>query len=123
MVAGRRIEAVIRRDRALVLSVLVVITGLAWFYLFHLANGMNAPSSMPSTMTMTASWSVTESALMFVMWVVMMVGMMLPSAAPMVLLYGLVIRKQTGRGVVFAPTSVFVTGYLIAWTGRAVQRS
>ena len=114
MPAVSGLETVIRRDRAVILLALVVVTALAWLYLIHLANGMN---TMPSMVAMTPTWTVTESVLMFVMWAVMMTGMMLPSAAPMILLYGLVTRKQAGRGVFFAPIGVFATGYLVAWTG------
>ena len=108
------IETLICRDRAFILTVLAGITGLAWFYLLHLSR---VADSMPSIILIPAPWTMTDAALMFVMWAVMMLGMMLPSAAPMILLYGLVVRKQVGRGVVFAPVGVFAAGYLIAWTG------
>ena len=108
------LEALIRRDRALILVVLAGITALAWIYLLRLADGMDNMSSMVVT---TAPWTMTDAALKFVMWGVMMIGMMIPSAAPMILLYGLVVRKQSGRGFIFAPVGVFTTGYLIAWTG------
>lgn len=108
-------ETLIRRDRAIVASALVVITGVCWAYLIHLAAAMSG--SMPAMNAVMMGWSVTDAALMVVMWAVMMTGMMLPSAAPMILLYGLVIRKQAGRGIVFAPTGAFAGGYLVAWTG------
>jgi predicted metal-binding membrane protein len=111
------IATLIRRDRAFVVAALVMVTGLAWVYLLYLVDAMNA---MPSMAAMTPEWTPTDAVLMFVMWAVMMVGMMLPSAAPMILLYGLVIRKQAGRGVVFAPIGVFAAGYLIAWTGFSI---
>jgi predicted metal-binding membrane protein len=63
-----------------------------------------------------APWSAHDFWLMLIMWVVMMVGMMLPSAAPMILLYATVRRRQQRRGHVFAPTGVFAVGYLLAWT-------
>jgi len=42
---------------------------------------------------------------------------MLPSAAPMVLLFATVNRKSRQQGRPFTPTSFFATGYLIAWGG------
>jgi predicted metal-binding membrane protein len=45
-----------------------------------------------------------------------MVGMMLPSAAPMVLIYAQVARKAQRDGSVLPPAAVFVAGYVIAWT-------
>src|SRR4029078_4476794 len=48
--------------------------------------------------------------------VTMMAAMMLPSAAPMVLLFSRVSAERERRGQPFVPTWVFVTGYLTAWT-------
>ena len=102
-------ETVLGRDRAVTIASLVAVTALAWTYLVALAGDRGA---MPEV----APWSVLDAWLMFVMWAVMMVGMMLPSAAPMILLYAAVSRKQRGRGHVFAPTGTFAAGYLVAWT-------
>ncbi len=67
----------------------------------------------PGSMAGMASPSV---ALILAMWWVMMGAMMLPSAAPMVLLYGRVLR-QRGEGKAIGPTWVFLAGYLLAWLG------
>ena len=42
--------------------------------------------------------------------------MMLPSALPMVLLVGRVAQGRSRAGGPIAPTTVFVAGYLGAWT-------
>ena len=102
-------ENVLKRDQAVTIASLVAVTALAWAYLVALAGDIGA---MPEV----APWSAIDFWLMLVMWAVMMVGMMLPSAAPMILLYAAVSRKQRGRGHVFAPTGVFAAGYLVAWT-------
>jgi predicted metal-binding membrane protein len=60
-------------------------------------------------------WGMTEFGFMFAMWAVMMVGMMLPSAAPMVLIYARVARQAQARGKPFAATAWFAGGYLLAW--------
>src|SRR5919201_791688 len=50
------------------------------------------------------------------MWVTMMAAMMLPSVAPMVLLYAHVSRERHKQGrAPFIPTWVFLAGYLAAW--------
>jgi predicted metal-binding membrane protein len=50
-------------------------------------------------------------------WVTMMAAMMLPSAAPMVLLFARVSGERARRGQAdFVPTWIFVAGYLAAWT-------
>ncbi len=109
MTEGAALAGVLQRDRAVTIASLVAVTALAWAYLVALAGDMGA---MPEV----APWMALDAALMFVMWAVMMVGMMLPSAAPMILLYAAVSRKQRGRGRVFAPTGGFAAGYLVAWT-------
>ena len=55
---------------------------------------------------------------MVIMWWVMMIAMMLPSAAPMILLYARVVRhnrKLSGETGAIVPTAVFLLGYLLAW--------
>jgi predicted metal-binding membrane protein len=49
-------------------------------------------------------------------WVTMMAAMMLPSAAPMVLLFHRVSAERGRRGQGFVPTWIFVLGYLAVWT-------
>lgn len=49
-------------------------------------------------------------------WVTMMAAMMLPSAAPMVLLFSRISAERARRGQTFVPTWVFVAGYLAVWT-------
>jgi len=111
MNSATNLEAFLKRDRWFVLAGLTGVTALAWAYLVVMAADM-ATIAMPAV----APWSVLDFWLMFVMWAVMMVGMMLPSAAPMILLYAAVSRKQRGRGHALAPTGVFAAGYLVAWT-------
>jgi predicted metal-binding membrane protein len=53
-------------------------------------------------------------------WVTMMAAMMLPSVAPMVLLFARISRERRGQGRAFVPTWVFLAGYLGAWTAYGV---
>ena len=53
----------------------------------------------------------------FVMWFIMMVAMMLPSAAPMILIYGKLARGGREQGGVFASTTMFAGFYLAVWGG------
>ena len=102
-------ERVLRHDRAVVIGALTVVCSLAWLYVLMLAadmdmggmdmTGMRMAVTGLSMMMMPAHepWSGVEFALTFIMWVTMMVGMMLPSAAPMILLYARVGRTATMR--------------------------
>jgi predicted metal-binding membrane protein len=79
---------------------------------------MGGPSLEPMMESMAGvqPWTTTEFALRLAMWAVMMVAMMLPTAAPMTLLYAAVARKAAAQHAPLASTSVFVTGYLAMWT-------
>jgi predicted metal-binding membrane protein len=115
------IEAVLKRDRAVVIAALAALTLLAWAYLLWLARGMGVSGAtmadMPG-MTMAPSlrpWTAQDFAFTFAMWAVMMVGMMIPSAAPMVLLYARVVRQAAQQGRAFGSTSWFLGGYVLSW--------
>jgi predicted metal-binding membrane protein len=49
-------------------------------------------------------------------WVTMMAAMMLPSVAPMALLFARISGERRRQGRAFVPTWVFLAGYLAAWT-------
>ena len=114
------IEAIARRDRLVVLAGLVVAVGLAWLYLIDMAlhggGDMAGDGSMESGGAMTGmqAWSVTEGLLMFAMWAVMMVAMMVPSAAPMVLVFARMDRTR-GRGRPYGTSTLFALGYVLVW--------
>jgi predicted metal-binding membrane protein len=64
-----------------------------------------------------AAWTLGYAGIMFTMWWVMMVAMMLPSAAPILLLFARISRKEKAAGRPFIPTGIFAVGYLVAWGG------
>jgi predicted metal-binding membrane protein len=51
------------------------------------------------------------------MWWVMMVAMMLPSAAPTLLLFARVNRKDSAAVTPLIPVGLFAIGYMVAWGG------
>jgi predicted metal-binding membrane protein len=118
----RAVEHLLHHDRQVVVGGLVVVTTLAWVYLFYLASRMN-PEAMDAAsigagmaeMARLAPWTPTDALLMFLMWSIMMVGMMLPSATPMVLLYARVVRHNARQSDPLVPTGAFFTGYVIVW--------
>lgn len=63
------------------------------------------------------SWSWNEPLLLFTMWAVMMVAMMLPSAAPMILLFSRIGASRAARGSRYASVAFFAAGYLVVWCG------
>jgi predicted metal-binding membrane protein len=104
-----------RRQRRAIWAGLAGITLLAWLELGRMTWNMH--SAMQAGIACELHpWSAQDAALTFLMWAVMMVGMMVPSAAPMALLFASVARKAAAQGRAVAPTFVFVSGYVAAWT-------
>ena len=119
-------EAVLLRDRAIIIAALGVITVLTWADLIWLADDMSMggmdmtgfrmiPSGLSLMMPASEQWKPIEFAFVFAMWAVMMVGMMTPSVAPMILIYAGVGRQAAIDNKPFAATAWFVGGYLLAW--------
>lgn len=125
------IEAILRRDRWVVVAGLAAICGLSWWYILSGAGtGMSTtamttwdfppPVHMPALET---RWVASYWIIMLLMWWVMMVAMMIPSAAPMILLYARVHRntnKNKPQSSVIVPTGAFVSGYLVCWIGFSI---
>ncbi|HJR16038.1 MAG TPA: hypothetical protein VJ808_04225, partial [Gemmatimonadales bacterium] len=78
------LQAILRKDRLRVGAGLLALVGLAWVYIFHLADLMSNHSAM--AMPQARVWNAGETAGLIIMWTVMMIAMMLPSAAPVILL-------------------------------------
>lgn len=132
------LESLLLRDRFLVIAGLLVVVAAAWTWiLLGAGTGMNAPeglsdtagmpgmngmsamgsmAGMPSALAL-AVWTPSYAALILSMWWVMMIAMMLPSAAPMLLLFARLNRKERSGGRPYVPTAVFAGGYLSVWAG------
>src|SRR5215207_7932706 len=98
------------------LALLVLITAAAWAgVIVHAASMPMSGSAMNAETSAGMEPLVTPAGLVaFVAaWVVMMAAMMLPSAAPMILLYRSVARGRAARGNPLVPTWIFVLGYLV----------
>ncbi len=83
------------------------------------AVAMTQMAGMPDMdmMMERAVWTPAYAVLIFAMWWVMMVAMMLPSAAPMLLLFARANRAQKARDRPYVATGIFAAGYLAAWGG------
>jgi predicted metal-binding membrane protein len=122
------LEAVLRRDRVLVVAGLVAVIAMAWIWiLLGAGTGMSAMDmafgsgmSGMTGMMVPAAWTLGYAGLMFVMWWLMMAAMMLPSAAPILLLFARVNRNQKAGGRPFVPAGIFAAGYLVAWGGFSI---
>lgn len=127
--AASVLERVVRRDRAVVIVALATVVAASWGFtltgagMSMTAFEMTAMSSPVPTLDSLASagmmahqpWDSGYAGLMVLMWWVMMIAMMIPSAAPMILLFARVSRHSRDQAAPFVSTGVFVAGYLAVW--------
>ena len=97
------------------MAILLVALPIAcWAWIVVMARDMYGPMTGASRWMMTSSWDSTHLFLLWGMWAVMMTGMMLPSAAPMIAIYGAAVRRRLGPqagGLIYA----LAAGYLGVW--------
>ncbi len=110
------LESLLRRDRLWVAAGMAGLTGLGWTYLFYDASASHCARMAEMAMPHMQSWGVKEFSLMFAMWSIMMVAMMVPSAAPMILMFSTLNRKRRLEQRPYTATGLFVAGYLAIWT-------
>lgn len=113
------LEAALRRDRGVIVAGLLGLALLAWAYIVHLARVMG-PMDGSMLMPQVHAWAPDEVFWLFAMWAVMMTAMMIPSAAPVILLFSGIARRRRVQGEKTASPAVFVLGYLLAWTGYSL---
>ena len=128
------LERVLTRDRRLTAIALAALVALAWTYLLVLSRqmsdastagmasmpGMTGMQGMPGMSDGATAGSAESAALTVLMWWTMMIGMMVPSAAPMVLLFGNVQRRQLAAESPKLRVALFTGGYLAAWGAFSV---
>ena len=110
------LERAVIRDRWLVLSSLLLVAGACWAWIVPMARDMYGDMAGPSAWMMTSTWTPAHQTRLFAMWAAMIIGMMLPSAAPTLLVYGMVARRGDGGADAPLRVHIFAAGYLVAWT-------
>ena len=113
------LEVILRRDRVIVMVGIFGIAALAWAYTVYVAWAMeNTMTSIGKGVFMpqTSPWGAIEFVLMFVMWTMMMVAMMVPTAAPMILVFATISRRRQEQKRPFVPTGIFLAGYVVIWS-------
>ena len=130
--ASTSLEGLLRRDKLVTCAAILLLIILASSYtIFGVGMSMSAiemtpglgqstiamptMENMKKMMMVPASWSISYGLLVFLMWWLMMVAMMLPSAAPMILLYTALIRRAQKTKNIITEVTLFISGYLLAW--------
>lgn len=109
------LDRLIRRDRAIVATGLLAVAGLAWFYILRLSREMAAAADMGMAMPQMKPWTLPDLSFAVLMWAVMMIAMMVPSAAPMILIFATVNRKRAAENAPLIRTGLFLLGYVAVW--------
>jgi predicted metal-binding membrane protein len=113
------LEAALRHHRWIGVVLLLVVPVAAWAWIVVMARDMHGDMSGASAWMMADAWDLPRLALLWAMWLAMMTAMMLPSAAPLMLLYAGAAR---GRGELHAGRQLYAmgTGYLVAWAAYSL---
>jgi predicted metal-binding membrane protein len=103
----------LRQTRFAIGAALALLTGAAWAVLVWQRAGMDHAAMTAPTMGMNA-------ALFLGVWLAMVAAMMFPAVAPMILMFARVAANRRTNGRPWAPTSLFVTGYVLVWAAIGV---
>ena len=94
---------------------LLLIAAVAWVDVVR--SSLGAPDMM---MTMFMPVTLADGLAFVTSWGIMMVAMMLPSALPMIGLYGATLRGSAATGPRGGPIAVFTLVYVAVWTASGV---
>jgi predicted metal-binding membrane protein len=108
------LEAALKHERVVTATLIVVIPLACWTWIALMARDMYGTMLGPAAWMMTADWDAAHLLLLWAMWAVMMTAMMLPSAAPLVLLYAGALRTG-GDPEVGRKTYALAAGYVLVW--------
>ena len=111
-------HAVVRQvlRQAEILTAMGLVFVASWAFVAWMTLGMSHPL-VRSMMPVDAVWSWATAVAVAVMWGGMMVAMMLPSAAPMILTFDALERRNAQAGRAASRSLVFAGAYLLVWAG------
>ena len=108
------LESALRHDPGVMLVVLGAVPIAAWLWIVLMARDMYGTMTGAAAWMMTGVWNWPDILLLAAMWAVMMTAMMLPTAAPLILLYAAAARRSAesapARGIY-----ALASGYLTVW--------
>ena len=99
-----------------ILTVLGLVFAAGWAFVIWMTADMSHPA-VRLAMPLDTAWSPATAVAVFVMWAGMMVAMMLPSAAPMILTFDALERRNAPGASATARSLAFAGAYLLVWIG------
>ena len=111
-------HAVVRQvlRQAEILTAMGLVFVASWAFVAWMTLSMAHPA-VRVMMPVDAAWSWSTAVAVAVMWGGMMVAMMLPSAAPMILTFDALERRNAQAGRAASRSLVFAGAYLLVWIG------
>ena len=110
-----RVERALGHQRTASIVLLILLPLVCWSWIAVMARDMYGPMTGASAWMMTREWDARHVFLLWAMWAVMMAGMMLPSAAPLVLLYGAAARRRAADRLATHEIYALAAGYVTVW--------
>jgi len=101
------------RARAGILLGLVTLTIVCWAFVIIGSRAMDGRHELTPTMGLS-------TPLFLAVWVAMMIATMFPAVAPMVLMFARIGANKRTAGQTAPSTWLFLSGYLLVWTGLGV---
>ena len=111
-------HAVVRQflRQAEILTAMGLVFVASWAFVAWITLSMSHPV-VALMMPVDAAWSWATVVAVFVMWGGMMVAMMLPAAAPMILTFDSLERRNAQAGRATSRSLAFAGAYLVVWIG------
>jgi predicted metal-binding membrane protein len=109
------IEVALGHQRRTFALLLLGLPLACWLWVVTMARDMYGPMTGSAAWMMTATWDLPHMLLLWAMWAAMMAGMMLPSAAPIVLLYARAARQRSGTRLATGSIYGLAGGYIFVW--------
>ena len=102
--------------QAEILTAITLVLVASWAFVAWMTLDMSHPL-IGLMMPVDAAWSRATAVAVFAMWAGMMLAMMLPSAAPMILAFDSLERRDAPGGRATSRSLAFAGAYLLVWIG------
>lgn len=109
------LEVALGHQRRTLALLLIGLPLACWVWVIAMTRDMYGPMTGSAAWMMTATWDAPYMLLLWAMWAAMMAGMMLPSAAPIVLLYARAARQRSEPRRATGRICGLVGGYILIW--------
>jgi predicted metal-binding membrane protein len=109
------LESALRHERAVLAVVLILVPLVCWLWIALMARDMYGTMLGPSAWMMTPVWEWPHIVLLWAMWAVMMTAMMVPSAAPLIVLYAGALRRRGNLERAAPQIYLLAAGYVTVW--------